>query len=55
MPGGMSVRQYKKQYKKALMMIACKIPAAFEDKRDRKRWISEVTNGRMKELKEKRT
>jgi hypothetical protein len=51
MPGGLSVRQYKKQYKKALVRLAAKIPAAFADKRDYKRWISEVTNGRMKELK----
>ena len=51
MPAGMSVRQYKKRYKKALTGIANKIQAAFIDKRDRKRWISEVTNRWMKELK----
>lgn len=50
MPEGMSKRLYKKRYKAALTMIADKIPAAFTGKDDRKRWISEVTNLRMKDL-----
>ncbi len=54
MPGGLSVRIYKKKYRAALVRIADKIPAAFTGKADRKRWISEVTNARMKDLKEKR-
>ncbi len=50
MPEGMSKRLYKKRYKAALTRIADKIPAAFSGKKDRKRWISEVTNLRMKDL-----
>ena len=36
--------------KAAITRIADKIPAAFSGKADRKRWISEVTNQRMKDL-----
>ena len=54
MPAGYSVRVYKKKYRKALERIADKIPAAFASKADRKRWISEVTNLRMQDMKEKR-
>ena len=51
MPAGMSKRLYKKRYKAALVRIADKIPAAFVDKADRKRWISEVTNLKMQDEK----
>ena len=54
MPAGYSVRVYKKKYRKALERIADKIPAAFASKADRKRWISEVTNLRMQDMREKR-
>ncbi len=54
MPEGMSKRLYKKRYKAALTRIADKIPAAFSGKKDRKHWISEVTNLRMQDMKEKR-
>ena len=53
MPAGLTKRIYKKRYKAALMRIAYKIPAAFSGKKDRKRWISEVTNLRMRDMKEK--
>lgn len=52
MPEGLTKRIYKKRYKAALTRIADKIPAAFSGKKDRKRWISEVTNLRMKDLKQ---
>lgn len=55
MPEGMSKRLYKKRYKAALMRIADKIPAAFADKADRKRWISEVTNLKMQYELKRRT
>ena len=54
MPAGMSKRLYKKRYKAAITRIADKIQAAFSGKADRKRWISEVTNLRMRDMKEKR-
>ena len=54
MPAKMSKRLYKKRYKAAITRIADKIPAAFASKADRKRWISEVTNLRMQDMKEKR-
>ena len=54
MPAGLTKRIYKKRYKAALTRIADKIPAAFSGKKDRKRWISEVTNLRMQDMKEKR-
>ena len=54
MPSGLTKRIYKKRYKAALTRIADKIPAAFSGKADRKRWISEVTNLRMRDMKEKR-
>lgn len=54
MVAGMSKRLYKKRYKAALTRIADKIPAAFASKADRKRWISQVTNARMKDLKKRR-
>lgn len=54
MPAGLTKRIYKKRYKAALTRIADKIPAAFASKADRKRWISEVTNLRMHDMKEKR-
>ena len=50
----MSKRLYKKRYKAAITQIADKIPAAFASKADIKRWISEVTNLRMQDMKEKR-
>ena len=46
----MKTRIYKKRYKAALTRIADKIPAAFSGKKDRKRWISEVTNLRMQDM-----
>ena len=55
MPAGYSVRVYKKKYKQALKKIADKIPAAFADKADRKRWISEVTNLAMQDELKRRT
>lgn len=54
MPAGYSIRVYKKKYRKALEGIADKIPAAFASKADRKRWISEVTNLRLQDMREKR-
>lgn len=54
MPAGLTKRIYKKRYKAALTRIAGKIPAAFSGRKDRKRWISEVTNLRMQDMKEKR-
>ena len=54
MPAGLTKRIYKKRYKAALMRFADKIPAAFSGRKDRKRWISEVTNLRMQDMKEKR-
>ena len=54
MPAGLTKRIYKKRYKAALTRIADKIPAVFSGKKDRKRWISQVTNLRMQDMKEKR-
>ena len=54
MPAGLTKRIYKKRYKAALMRIADKIPAAFASKADRKRWISEITNLRMQDMRGKR-
>ena len=54
MPSGLTKRICKKRYKAALTRIADKIPAAFASKADRKRWISEVTNLRMQDMREKR-
>ena len=53
MPGGYSVRIYRKKYKKEAARMADRLPAAFVDKADRKRWISLVTRLRMQDLKEK--
>ena len=47
MPAGLTKRIYKKRYKAALTRFADKFPAGFSGKKDRKRWISEVTNMRM--------
>ena len=44
MPAGLTKRIYKKRYKAALTRIADKCPAAFSGKKDKRRWISEVTN-----------
>lgn len=54
MPSGLTKRIYKKRYKAALTRIADKIPAAFSGKKDRRRWISEITNLRMQDMREKR-
>ena len=54
MPAGYSIRIYKKKYRKAIERIADKIPAAFSGKKDKKRWISEITNLRMQDMREKR-
>lgn len=51
MPAGLTKRIYKKRYKAALTRIADKNPAAFSGKKDRRRWISEVTNDRMSGFK----
>ena len=51
MPYGLTKRIYKKRCKAALTRIADKIQAAFASKADRKRWISEVTNLRMQDMK----
>lgn len=48
----MRKRLYKKRYKAAMTQIADKIQAAFSGKKDRKRWISLVTNLRMQDMKE---
>ena len=48
---GYSKRIYKKKYKQAVIRIANKIPLAFKNKQDRKSWISQVTNARMKDMK----
>ena len=48
----MSKRLYKKRYKAAITRISDKILAAFSDKKDRKRWISLVTNMMMQAMKE---
>ena len=49
----MKARLLKKQYKAALTRFADKIPLAFSGKKDRKRWISEVTNLWVRDRKEK--
>ena len=54
MPAGLTKRICKKRYKAALTRIADKIPAAFASKADRKRWISEVTNLFMQDMRGKR-
>ena len=54
MPAGLTKRIYKKRYKAALTRIADKIPAAFSGKKDRRRWISEITNLLMQDMREKR-
>lgn len=54
MPAGLTKRTYKKRYKAALTRIADKIPAAFSGKKDRKRWISEITNLHMQDMRGKR-
>lgn len=54
MPAGLTKRIYKKRYKAALTRIAGKIPAAFSGKKDKKRWISEITNLRMQDMRKKR-
>lgn len=54
MPSGLTKRIYKKRYKAALTRIADKIQAAFASKADRKRWISEVTNLRMQDMRGER-
>ena len=46
----MKKRLYKKRYKAALTRIADKIPAAFSGKKEKKRWISQVANLRMKDM-----
>ena len=48
---GYSKRIYKKKYKQAVVRMANRIPLAFPSKASRKKWISEVTNARMKEIK----
>lgn len=50
MPAGLTKRIYKKRYKAALTRIADKIPAAFSGKKDKKRWVSQVTNLRMQDM-----
>lgn len=52
---GYSKRIYKKKYKQAVTRIAAKIPLAFKTKEDRKKWISEITNGRMNDIKRKQS
>lgn len=54
MPYGLTKRVYKKRYKAALKRIADKIQAAFASKADRRRWISEITNLRMQDMRERR-
>ena len=51
MPEGLTKRIYKKRYKAALTRIADKSPAAFSGKKDKRRWISQVTNDRMSGFK----
>ena len=51
MPAGYSIRVYKKKYRTALEGIADKIPAAVSGKKDKNRWISEVTNLRLQDMK----
>ena len=46
---GMSKRQYKKHYKYAVDHISKKIHLAFPSEKERKKWVSEVTNLRMKD------
>ena len=48
---GFSKRIYKKKYKQAISKIADKIPLAFKDKKDKKKWISHITNERMREIR----
>lgn len=52
MPSGLTKRIYKKRYKAALTRFADKIQDAFSGKKDRKRWISKVTNLMMHAMKE---
>ena len=54
MPYGYSKRIYKKKYKMALERIVLKITKAYNDKHDRKIWISKVANCHMRGLKKKR-
>ena len=54
MPYGYSKRIYKKKYKMALERVVLKITKAYNDKHDRKIWISKVANSHMRGLKKKR-
>jgi len=54
MPAGLTKRIYKKRYKAALTRIADKIPAAFSGKKDKRHWISQITNLHMQDMREKR-
>ena len=47
MPEGMSVRIFKKRYKRAVKRLADSIPLAFHDKEDKRGWIREVVRNRM--------
>lgn len=46
---GMSKRQYKKHYKYAIDHIANKCYLAFPNRKERNKWVSQVTNLRMKD------
>lgn len=48
---GFSKRIYKKKYKQAISKIADKIPLAFKDKEDKKKWVSHITNERMRDIR----
>jgi hypothetical protein len=51
MPEGLTKRIYKKRYKAALERIMDKCPLAFSNRKERKRYISQVTNDRMSGFK----
>lgn len=51
MTEGLSVRQYKKQLKKAYDRLARKLPDTLPTRRERKAWVRELVKMRMKEGK----
>jgi len=53
MPQGMSIRQFKKRYRRAIERIADKTPIAFRDRNDRKRFIRTAVKMRMQMMREK--
>ena len=55
MPAGLRKRIYKKRYKASLERIVDKCPLAFSSRKERKRYISQVTSDRMSGFKAARS